>query len=658
MEKVIEKQSGFNGAVVVSFESRLAELMAQSIQKKGGRPILAPSMQEIPLERNPEAFAFAEKLLAGQIDVVILNTGVGTRILFEILKTKYPFEQIVQAVTKTTSVARGPKPIRVLKEFGITPTLAVPEPNTWFEILEALDLSKRSIALEGRTVAVQEYGITNEALIEGLKKRGASVIQVPVYRWALPDDLGPLAEAIQGIIQGNVQIVFFTNAIQIRHVLRLSSEKGLERAFREALQKVVIASVGPTCTEAIQDCGFQVDFEPSHPKMGHLIAETAARAQELIQEKKSGPRLSLSARLVERESRSSDAEVRRQSVFLKACRREPTPYTPVWLMRQAGRYMKEYRDIRSRVSFIELCKNPELAAEVTIVAREKLKTDAAIIFSDLLLIVEPFGLELDYTVEEGPVISGYPVTQRTLERLREVEPQESLSFVFDAIRLVRSSLDPQIPLIGFAGAPFTLAAYMIEGGGSKAFLNTKRFMYADPGAWHALMEKISRGLIKFLKGQIEAGADALQIFDSWVGCLGPEDYKQFVLPHTRAVIEGVGDKVPVIHFGTGTGTFLKEIRETGASVIGVDFRIELDKAWQEIGYDVGIQGNLDPAVLYADPETIRARVKRILNQAAGRPGYIFNLGHGVLPTTPVEHVQQLVEDVHQLSGKKIPPPGL
>ena len=653
MEPLIQNQADFGGAAAVSFESRLAGLMAEAIKKRGGRPILAPSMQEIPLERNPEALAFAEKLTAGKIDVLIFTTGVGTKILFEILKTKYPLEQILQAFSKITLVARGPKPTHVLKGLGLPPTITVPEPNTWFEILEALDLSKRSLALEGRTVAVQEYGITNESLIDGLKKRGAFVIRVPVYRWALPDDLAPLEKAIREIIRGNVQIAFFTNAMQIRHVFRVAAEKGLERPLREAFQKVVIASVGPTCSEAIQDCGFHVDFEPSHPKMGQLVAETAARAQTLIREKKSDTSPGLSVRLPKREVKSSDREVRRQSVFLKACRRESVPYTPVWLMRQAGRYMKEYRDIRSKVSFIELCKNPDLAAEVTIAAAEKLKADAAIIFSDILLIVEPLGLELDYTVEEGPVISGYPVTQSNIERLREVEPAESLSFVFDAIRLARAGLDPQIPLIGFSGAPFTLAAYMIEGGGSKAFLKTKRLMRSDQGAWHALMEKISRGLIKFLKGQIDAGADALQIFDSWVGCLGPEDYKEFVLPHTRTVIEGIGDKVPVIHFGTGTGTFLKAIRETGASVIGIDFRIELDEAWKAIGYDRGIQGNLDPAVLYASPEIIRSRVKRILDQAAGRPGHIFNLGHGILPTTPVDHAKQLIEDVHQLSRESI-----
>jgi len=341
--------------------------------------------------------------------------------------------------------------------------------------------------------------------------------------------------------------------------------------------------------------------------------------------------------------------LRHESLFLKACRREPTPVTPVWLMRQAGRYLKEYRDIRNAVPFLELCKRKELVAELTVMAVEKIKADAAIIFSDLLVVVEPLGLQLDYTAEEGPVITGSVATGRDIDRLHELEPAESLAFVFEGVRLTRATLDPAIPLIGFSGAPFTLASYLIEGGTSRSFLNTKRLMYTDAGAWHALMEKMSRGLVKYLNGQIAAGADAVQLFDSWVGCLGPQEYREFVLPHTRAVIHGVTPNVPVIHFGTGTAAFLSQMREAGGDVIGVDFRVDLDEAWKRIGYEVGIQGNLDPAVLCSTREEIRKRVARILAQADGRPGHIFNLGHGVLPTTPVEHVIGLIEDVHELS---------
>ncbi len=641
--------AGFNGAGVVSFESRLAQVMAESIAKKGGRPVLAPSLQEIPLEKNPEAFAFAEKLLAGQIDLVIFMTGVGTRLLLDILSTRYPREKIIEALSRVTTVARGPKPVRALTENRIPITLTIPEPNTWFEILETLDLSRRSISLAGRTVAIQEYGIPNEELVKGVKKRGANVIQVPVYRWALPDDRAPLESGIREIIEGKVQIALFTNAAQIRHVIRVASELGLERPFREALRKVVIASVGPTCSEAIRESGFGVDFEPSHPKMGQLVAETAAGAQELIEEKKMGLRPTVV--LQPREEGAEEREIRRrESTFLKACRREKTAFTPIWLMRQAGRYMKEYSRIRDRVSFSELCRNPGLATEVAITARQKLQTDAAIIFSDLLLIVEPLGLGLEYLQDEGPVISEPLSHRQDIDRLSEIEPRESLSYVFDIVKLTRSCLDSKIPLLGFAGAPFTLAAYMIEGGTSKAFLKTKQLMLSDSGAWHALLEKISRGVVKYLNGQIEAGVDALQIFDTWAGCLSPEDYREFVLPHTRSVLGGLKKEVPVIHFGTGTGPFLKDFCGAGGDVIGIDWRVELGQAWEILGAGVGIQGNLDPAVLYADLPTIRNRVKNILEQAGGRPGHIFNLGHGILPTTPVERVVALVDFVHELSS--------
>ncbi len=632
---------------VVSFESRMAEETLRLLEKRGYQAISAPSMQEIPLEKNPEAFLFAEKLFAGEIGILICMTGVGTKMLVEILATRYEREKIIAAISKTTVVARGPKPVRVLKELGIPITITVPEPNTWFEILEELDLSKKSVSIEGRTVAIQEYGIANQDLIKGLKKRGASVVQVPVYRWALPDDTSPLKNAINEIIAGGVRIAFFTNAMQIRHVLRVASEEGLEEKFRSAMKNIVIASIGPTCSEALEECGFAADFEPTHPKLGQLVSEVTAKAEILIEEKKSLRRPEIAMR--RHTEAPAEKTARKEAPFLKACRLEKTPYTPVWLMRQAGRYMKEYRRIRDKVSFIELCRNPELACQVTVEACEKIKADAAIIFSDILLIVEPLGLELEYAKGDGPVITGALAGAADVDALREIDPA-SLSYVYDAVRLTRSCLNPMTPLIGFSGAPFTLASYIIEGGGSKAFLKTKRFMAGDRGAWHALLEKISRGLVKYLNAQIEAGADALQIFDSWAGCLSPEDYREFVLPHTRAVISGLRKDVPVIHFGTGTGTFLKDLAQAGGSVIGVDWRMELGEAWKTIGYDRAIQGNLDPVALFAPLSEMKKKVKNILDQAGSRPGHIFNLGHGILPTTPVDNVIALVDMVHELSA--------
>jgi uroporphyrinogen decarboxylase len=339
------------------------------------------------------------------------------------------------------------------------------------------------------------------------------------------------------------------------------------------------------------------------------------------------------------------------SPFMRACRREPVPYTPVWLMRQAGRYMREYADVRARVGFLELCKTPSLAAEVTVTAAERLGVDAAIIFADILLIVEPMGIHLEFAIGEGPSIENPVRTGTDVGRVGELEDVNELEFVFDAIRLTRRALKKDLPLIGFAGAPFTLASYIIEGGGSKNYVHTKQMMYNDAAAWHSLMAKLSRALVRYLNAQIDAGAQAVQIFDSWVGCLSPTDYREYVLPHTAAVIDGISNDTPIIHFGTGTAALLEQMREAGGEVIGVDWRVRLDDAWRRIGYDVGIMGNLDPVVLFAGKDRIRIEAKKILDQANRRPGHIFNLGHGILPETSVENVIALVDAVHEMSQR-------
>ncbi|HEX8845454.1 MAG TPA: uroporphyrinogen decarboxylase [Pyrinomonadaceae bacterium] len=339
------------------------------------------------------------------------------------------------------------------------------------------------------------------------------------------------------------------------------------------------------------------------------------------------------------------------SPFLRACRREPTTYTPVWLMRQAGRYMREYREVRARTGFLELCKTPELATEVTVMAQERLNVDAAIIFADILLIIEPMGIELEFAKGEGPVIHNPVRTKEDVERLREVETVDSLNYVFEAIRLTRRALRSDVPLIGFAGAPFTLASYIVEGGASKNYVHTKSLMYTDRGAWHAMMSLVARGLVKYLNAQVAVGAQAVQLFDSWVGCLSPDDYREYVLPHTREVIRNVTPNVPVIHFGTGTAALLELMREAGGDVIGLDWRVDLGDAWQHLG-DVAVMGNLDPVALFANQDVIRAQARKILDRAGGRPGHIFNLGHGILPETPVENVIALVEAVHELSAAK------
>lgn len=336
--------------------------------------------------------------------------------------------------------------------------------------------------------------------------------------------------------------------------------------------------------------------------------------------------------------------------FMRACRRQPAPYTPVWLLRQAGRYMADYRELRSRVSFLQLCKKPELAAEVTVTAARRIGADAAIIFSDILLVLEAMGMSLEFTKGDGPVLHDPIRSAADVERLREVMPEESLGYVLEAIRWTRADLPATMPLIGFSGAPFTLAAYAIEGGSSKNFEHTKRFMFTQPEAWKALMGKLARSVGRYLAAQVASGAQAVQLFDSWAGCLSPQDYRESVMPWSALALAEIPPGVPKIHFGVGTATLLESFKDAGGDIIGLDFHVELKNAWSRLG-GVAVQGNLDPAVLLGPRELIRARVVRILEQAAGRPGHIFNLGHGVLPSTPVDNAVALIDFVHELSRR-------
>jgi uroporphyrinogen decarboxylase len=320
-------------------------------------------------------------------------------------------------------------------------------------------------------------------------------------------------------------------------------------------------------------------------------------------------------------------------------------------MRQAGRYMSEYRALREKHSLLELCRTPDLATEVTLQPVRRIELDAAILFSDLLLPLEPMGLPFDFVKGEGPQIER-PIEDRgDIDRLRIFEPRESLGHVLEAIRQIRRELGGRVPLIGFAGAPFTLASYAIEGGHSNNFARTKALMYGNPEAWHLLCEKFATVVADYLSAQIDAGVDAVQVFDSWVGALNRADYREFAMPHTRRIFEAIGTRVPTIHFGVGTATILEDIRDAGGDVIGVDWRSPLDEAWQQIGYDHAVQGNLDPTLLLGPTPRMLDAAEDVLKRAARRPGHIFNLGHGILPSTPLEHVQMLARHVHSASRR-------
>lgn len=310
--------------------------------------------------------------------------------------------------------------------------------------------------------------------------------------------------------------------------------------------------------------------------------------------------------------------------------------------------MAEYRALRERYSLLDLCRSPELATEVTLQPVNAIEVDAAILFSDLLLPLEPMGVPFDFVRGEGPAIERPLRSAEDVARLKVFEPREGLAHVLDAIRLVRRELDGRVPLIGFGGAPFTLASYAIEGGSSKSYALTKALMYGEVQTWHRLCEKFATVMAEFLTAQVEAGAQAIQLFDSWVGHLGASDYREFVLPHTRRIFEALeGLGVPTIHFGVGTTTILPDMREAGGDVIGADWRVPLDEAWALIGHDRGIQGNLDPTLLLGPPDRMLAAAGDVLDRAGGRAGHIFNLGHGIVPSTPLEHVQALARYVHR-----------
>lgn len=332
--------------------------------------------------------------------------------------------------------------------------------------------------------------------------------------------------------------------------------------------------------------------------------------------------------------------------FLRACRRQPVDATPVWFMRQAGRYMLEYRELRAKHSMLELCQTPDLATEVTLQPIRRFPLDAAIIFSDLLLPLAHLGLPFDFVKGEGPQVEQPLRSEADIGRLHPFEPREALAPVLEAIRQVKVELDGRVPLIGFVGAPFTLASYAIEGGHSSHYAHAKALMYGSPAAWHRLCDLFAETAGQYLVAQIEAGCDAVQVFDSWVGALGPDDYREFVLPHSRRIFELVGGRVPAIHFGTGTATLLSLMAEAGGDVVGADWRIPLDEAWEKIGRGRAIQGNLDPTALLGPRDRLLAAAGEVLRRAAGRPGHVFNLGHGILPGTPIEHVEALTQFVH------------
>ncbi|MFQ5788097.1 MAG: uroporphyrinogen decarboxylase, partial [Thermodesulfobacteriota bacterium] len=561
--------NGFNGLRVTAFESRRAKEIEKLILYHGGVPQVAPSMREVPLSEATEALEFARRLFDQEFDIVILMTGVGTRALSDAIESKYSKKNFIEALDKVTVVARGPKPVAALRQMGLKPDIQVPEPNTWRDILVVLD---KELPIEGKKVALQEYGISNEDLLSGLRERGAIVTPVPIYKWALPENLAPLHDAIHSIAEFKTDISLFTSSQQVHHLIRVACDDGKEESLREGFKNLAIGSIGPTTTETLKQMGFSVDYEPNSPKMGNLVRELARRGGILLKKKRiaysNGVNTNKWQRFNMIWNKDNDFDTKaitQNSALMKACSLEKTDYTPVWLMRQAGRFLREYRELRSKVPFLELCKTPELAAEVTLMAVDRLGVDAAIIFADILLILEPFGIDLEFSKGDGPKIRKQVRSSKAINSLRDFNAEE-LQFVYEAVRITRRALDPKIPLIGFSGAPFTVASYLIEGGGSRNYENTKGLIQRDSGTWNELMDRLTDATISYLNNQISAGADVVQIFDSWIGCLSPDDYKDHVLPFMKKLIKSIHKNTPVIYFGTDTAGLLELMREAGGDV--------------------------------------------------------------------------------------------
>jgi uroporphyrinogen decarboxylase len=342
----------------------------------------------------------------------------------------------------------------------------------------------------------------------------------------------------------------------------------------------------------------------------------------------------------------------KNTLFMRATRRLPVERTPVWFMRQAGRVLPEYRAVRERMTLLEICRHPELCTEVTLQPIRRFEMDAAILFADLMHPLVGIGIDLELAEHVGPVIAEPVRTEADLARIRPLDADADLPYVLESIRLIKRELAGKIPLIGFVGAPFTLASYLVEGKPSRDFVKTKTLMYSHPDTWHALMSRLAGVIVSFARAQVAAGVDVIQVFDSWIGCVSPQDYERFVRPSVRRIFAELATLgVPMIHFGVNTAMLLPQMKDDGGTILGADWRIPLDDAWRTIGYEKGIQGNLDPAVLFAPPDVIDAAVKDVVARAANRPGHIFNLGHGLHPQTPVEGVQRAVDAVRKLSAR-------
>ncbi len=599
---------------------------------------------------------FANRVLTGDIDTVVFVTGAGARALIESALQTAPRQRFLDGLADIRTVSGSAAATEVLQGFEIQPTVEVVEKLAksgngddpaelamWRQILIAVDRQGSSV---NQNIALEKTA-DQSSLISGLESRGARLTLLAPFMIGVPSEASAAVDLFERIDVGEYHGVIFSDAATTARFVNLAKQFGRVRLTSHLLDDHLVICQNVDAAEILQDHGFMPDYVLNAVAPVAVVAEIGDNLGS-IQKQKHLIRINMSG------PATSPADPQApwyNNPFMKACRGEPTDVTPIWMMRQAGRYMQEYRDVRSKISFLDLCANPQLCSEVMCTAVNRLGVDAAIIFSDLLPILVPMGSDLEFVKGDGPVIHNPVRTSADIDRIKVLESNEPLQFVMDTVRQTRNDLPADMPLIGFSGAPFTLASYMIEGGSSRNYHNTKKIMYGDPAAWQVIMQKLTDSISLYVAGQVEAGAQCIQLFDSWAGCLSYEDYKKYVHPYVKSIIASVPSSVPVINFATGNPALLPLLADTAASVVGIDWRVRLDVAWETVGHDRAVQGNLDPTVLLTDPKEIRRQAQIVLDQAGGRPGHIFNLGHGILPMTPVDNAIALVDAVHELSSR-------
>lgn len=589
---------------------------------------------------DPELKNFVNQLITAEVDVALFLTSAGlTKFISRAIKTM-DRSRIISSLNDIRTVAVGSLVEQNLRSHGILPAISVPDDVDWRELLVMLDqqcpVANMSVGLE---VTANVHG-----LVAGLEARGATVLRIETHAFQQTDPTAAEQDILDAIEDGQLGTLMFPNPVCAARFASLISLRDLP-SLKKNTEQLVVMALGAETQQILFDRGITCDVMLSESQLRAEIHNTSptirVRTERTKPQQPTAPVCS-----------SHDPEAAwYNSPFMKAVRREPVDVTPIWMMRQAGRYMQEYRDVRANVSFLELCKNPPLCSEVMCTAVERLGVDAAIIFSDLLPILEPMGCDLEFTKGDGPVIHNPILEAADVDRIKPLESNEELDFVMETCRHTRADLPADMPLIGFAGAPFSLASYMIEGKSNRTFARTKQIMFGDREAWDVLMSKLVDSITIYLKGQIEAGVQCVQLFDSWAGCIGTSDYRSHVLPYVNQVIDAIAPLAPVINFATGNPALLPELAAGQAQVVGIDWRIDLDEAWDIVGNDRTVQGNMDPTVLLTDLDQIRSHAERVLKQADNRPGHIFNLGHGILPMTPVDNAIALVEIVHELSAR-------